>query len=49
MANAMIKGATMFGRGKSQCGVLLELQPEFTIDSKDEKAVADFRNKIWYV
>lgn len=44
---SFIAGAVMFGRGKSQVGVIVEPRPEAAIDTKDEKAVAEFRNMIW--
>ncbi|TCD65346.1 putative NRPS-like protein biosynthetic cluster [Steccherinum ochraceum] len=43
----LIAGAVMFGRGRSQPGVLIEPKPEYAIDPKDSKAVAEFRNKVW--
>lgn len=43
----MVIGAVMFGRGRSQPGVLIEPKPEYAIDPKDSNALAQFRNKIW--
>ena len=42
-----INGATMFGRGRDQPGILLELKPEHAFDPQDEAALVKFRNKIW--
>ncbi|THH28493.1 hypothetical protein EUX98_g5705 [Antrodiella citrinella] len=42
-----VNGAVMFGRGKTQAGVLVELRSDAAIDLKDGKALVDFRNKIW--
>ena len=45
----MVTGAMIFGRGKEQAGLLIELHPEYAIDPNDEQALAEFRSKIWYV
>lgn len=37
----------MFGRGRFNAGVVIEPTPEWTVDPRDEVAVAEFRNKIW--
>lgn len=39
----------MFGREREQAGLLVEPHPEYAVDPTDEKALADFRNKIWCV
>ena len=44
-----VQGAVMFGRGRSQCGILIEPRPENAIVSQDLEALASFRNLIWYV
>ena len=44
----MVMGVLMFGREREQAGVLIEPQPEYAIDPNDERALAEFRNKIWY-
>lgn len=46
--NPMVMGVLMFGREREQAGVFIEPQPEYAIDPKDERALAEFRNKIWY-
>lgn len=48
-ANAMVNGAVMFGRGRSQCGVLIEPKPDYAIDPNNEQELIDFRNTIWSV
>ncbi|KAF7794887.1 hypothetical protein EIP86_006030 [Pleurotus ostreatoroseus] len=48
-SHQMVAGAVMFGRGKNEPGVLIELHPNHAIDIKDEKAVIHFRNLIWPV
>ena len=48
-SSPLIKGAVMFGRGKSQAGVLIEPSPEHAIDPNDPSALPKFRNLIWYV
>ncbi|KAG6328546.1 hypothetical protein ID866_10543, partial [Astraeus odoratus] len=42
-----VAGVCMFGRGRSQVGVLVEPKPEFAVDVTDEKQVETFRNLIW--
>ncbi|KAF7798276.1 hypothetical protein EIP86_009494 [Pleurotus ostreatoroseus] len=48
LTNSMVTGAMIFGRGKEQAGLLIELHPEYAIDPNDEQALAEFRNKIWH-
>lgn len=48
-SSPLVQGVVMFGRERNQVGVLLEPRPEYAIDINDEKAVAEFRNQIWYV
>ena len=38
-----------FGRGRNQIGILVEPRQETTVDIKDDKQVAEFRNLIWSV
>ena len=47
-SSPLVQGVVMFGRERNQVGVLIEPRPEHAIDVNDEKAVAEFRNKIWY-
>ncbi|KAI6138696.1 putative non-ribosomal peptide synthetase [Pisolithus thermaeus] len=44
-----VLGVCMFGRGRSQVGVLVEPRPQYAVDVEDEKQVAEFRNLIWPV
>ncbi|KAI6102822.1 putative aminoadipate reductase [Pisolithus sp. B1] len=44
-----VSGVCMFGRGRSQIGVLVEPRPQYAVDVEDEKQVAEFRNLIWPV
>jgi hypothetical protein len=39
----------MFGRGKFQNGVLIDPEPEFAFDPKDEAKLETFRGLIWQV
>ena len=48
MSHPMVSAAVMFGRGENHCGVLVELHPEHAINTKDEAALVEIRNKIWY-
>ncbi|KAJ7731236.1 putative aminoadipate reductase [Mycena metata] len=49
MASPLIAGAVMFGRERNQVGVLIDPNPQYTVDPKDEKQIANFRNLIWPV
>ncbi|KAI1792211.1 acetyl-CoA synthetase-like protein [Ganoderma leucocontextum] len=42
-----VHGCLFFGRGKLQNGVLIEPTREEQYDPRDERKLADFRNKIW--
>lgn len=42
-----VQGAIMFGRGKSEPGILLEPTPEHAFDPKDAKRLVEYRNNIW--
>ena len=44
-----VTASVIFGRGRFNAGVLVEPIPEFQLDPSDEKKVAEFRNKIWFV
>lgn len=48
VSNSIITGAVMFGRGRTQAGVLIEPHPAHAIDPLDEQAVVAFRQKIWW-
>jgi hypothetical protein len=48
-SSPFLSGVCMFGRGRSQTGVLVEPRPEHAIDVTDDKRVAEFRNMIWWV
>ncbi|KZT19320.1 acetyl-CoA synthetase-like protein [Neolentinus lepideus HHB14362 ss-1] len=45
--NPLVQGTLMFGRGHDQVGVLIEPTSAHAIDPKSEKAVIEFRNRIW--
>ncbi|KAJ7486758.1 putative aminoadipate reductase [Mycena latifolia] len=49
MASPSIVGAVMFGRERNQVGVLIEPNPQYKLDPKDEQQLAKFRNLIWPV
>ncbi|KAJ7443002.1 putative aminoadipate reductase [Mycena latifolia] len=49
MASPFIIGAVMFGRERNQVGVLIEPNPQYKLDPKDEQQLAKFRNSIWPV
>ncbi|KAL6300002.1 hypothetical protein BKA93DRAFT_741263 [Sparassis latifolia] len=46
-AHPMVMGAVMFGRGRTQPGVIVEPRPEHAIQPGDEAALSKFRNAIW--
>lgn len=46
-SSPLVQGVVMFGRERNQVGILIE--PRQAVDVDDEKAVAEFRNQIWYV
>lgn len=48
-SSPLVQGVVMFGRERNQVGILLEPRPVHAIDVNDEKAVAQFRNQVWYV
>ena len=48
-SSSLVQGVIMFGRERNQVGILIEPSPGHAIDANDEKAVAEFRNQIWYV
>jgi len=48
IASPLIQGVVVFGRGRSQVGVLVEPSPEH-VDILDNNTVAAFRNEIWSV
>ncbi|KAJ6558269.1 acetyl-CoA synthetase-like protein [Mycena capillaripes] len=49
MASPLIMGAIMFGRERNQVGVLIEPNPHYELDPKDEQAVPKYRDLIWPV
>lgn len=48
-SSPMASGAVMFGRGKNECGVLIEPSPAYAIDTSHPASVVEFRNQIWCV
>ncbi|CAL1703617.1 unnamed protein product [Somion occarium] len=42
-----VSGAVMFGREKTQAGIIIELRQGFAFDPNDEQVLVAFRNKIW--
>ncbi|EGO00041.1 hypothetical protein SERLA73DRAFT_122132 [Serpula lacrymans var. lacrymans S7.3] len=45
ISNPLVSGVVMFGRARSQVGVLVEAISD--VDVTDTKAVEEFRNKVW--
>ncbi|KAH7890598.1 acetyl-CoA synthetase-like protein [Phlebopus sp. FC_14] len=48
-SSPLVQGTVMFGRERHQVGILIEPHPEYVVDTANDKAVAEFRNKIWPV
>ncbi|EKM50749.1 uncharacterized protein PHACADRAFT_213638 [Phanerochaete carnosa HHB-10118-sp] len=46
-SSRIVQGAVMFGRGKSQCGILVEPRKGYAINRNDANALPEFRNKLW--
>lgn len=44
-----VQAAVMFGRGKFQNGVLVQVKKEYSFDPQDVDKLASFRDLIWYV
>lgn len=42
-----VRAAVIFGRGKFNCGVIIDPSPEEAFDPVDLDKLIDFRNKIW--
>lgn len=42
-----VQSAVMFGRGKNQCGILVEPSPKHVIAPEDVQGLIRFRNMIW--
>ncbi|KAG2133342.1 putative aminoadipate reductase [Suillus clintonianus] len=45
--NPYVNGAVIFGRGRSQVGILIEPRAGHEIDVDDEAQVSEFRNRVW--
>ncbi|KIP04467.1 hypothetical protein PHLGIDRAFT_193243, partial [Phlebiopsis gigantea 11061_1 CR5-6] len=48
-SSPLASGAVMFGRGRDECGILIEPSGQFAVNPADPAAVREFRNKIWPV
>ncbi|EKM50750.1 uncharacterized protein PHACADRAFT_153004 [Phanerochaete carnosa HHB-10118-sp] len=48
-SSRMVQGAVMFGRGKSQCGILVEPKKGHAVSRNGVNALPEFRNKLWPV
>ncbi len=42
-----VTASVMFGRGKFQNGILVQLKPEFAFDPQDEESIVKCRSLIW--
>ncbi|KAF8905645.1 hypothetical protein CPB85DRAFT_1315335 [Mucidula mucida] len=42
-----VTASVMFGRGKFQNGILVQLKPEFAFDPQDEESIVKYRSLIW--
>ena len=48
-SSPFVYGVVIFGRERNQVGALVEPHPDHVVDTGDNDAIAEFRNKIWYV
>lgn len=39
----------MFGRGRMQNGVLIDVRPDFAFDPENEADLSSFRQRVWFV
>ena len=46
-SSTMVNGVVMFGRGRNQCGVLIEPSSNNAIKPNDPTILAQFRNAVW--
>ncbi|KAF9238231.1 putative nonribosomal peptide synthetase, partial [Melanogaster broomeanus] len=46
-SSPLLQGTVMFGRERNQVGILVEPRAEHVVDIRDDKAIAELRNKIW--
>jgi len=37
----------MFGHGRDNTGILIEVHPESTISAEDSKSLSQLRNRLW--
>ena len=47
MRDPFVSGAVIFGRGRFQCGVIVEPKEPYKFDPKDMKKLVEFRSFIW--
>ncbi|KAH8111803.1 acetyl-CoA synthetase-like protein [Phellopilus nigrolimitatus] len=45
--NALVEAALFFGRGRFQCGVLIQPSQPYAFDPSDSSKLIEFRNAIW--
>ena len=46
-SSPLANGAVVFGRGRDECGVLIEPSDQLIVDTQDPASVIEFRNRIW--
>ncbi|KAN0082898.1 hypothetical protein V8E55_008693 [Tylopilus felleus] len=46
-SSPFVYGVVIFGRERNQVGALVEPHPDHVVDTGDNDAIAEFRNKIW--
>ncbi|KAL1658229.1 male sterility protein-domain-containing protein [Schizophyllum commune] len=49
LTSPLVAAAVMFGRGRDEAGILIELAPAHQVDVDDDTAVAAYRNAVWPV
>ena len=48
-SSPFVQGVFMFEREQNQVGIIVEPRSEHAVDIRDDNAIAEFRDKIWYV
>ena len=45
-SSPMVQGVVMFGRQRNQVGILVEPRPEYCVDTENDQAIQEFRDKV---
>ena len=44
-----VRSSVMFGRGRFNTGIIIDVAETYVLDPDDREAMAKFRNDIWHV